>query len=284
MNILVTGKNGQLGSEFQDLSLTNKNFNFYFSDIDNLDITNTNQLNKYFNLNKIELIINCAAYTAVDKAEEEPNVVDLVNNIAVKNLVTICLKFNIKLIHISTDYVFDGENSKPYSESDKTNPIGLYGLSKRKGEMHILSSSVNGIIIRTSWLYSTFGNNFVKNILKLSHKRKSLNIVNDQIGTPTYAGDLASSCLEIIKKNNWDNNPELFHYSNMGMCSWYDFAKEIFKIKNPEYEIYPVNSNQFISNVKRPKFSVLCKRKIIKKYDLVIPDWKTSLKNCLKKM
>ena len=282
MNILVTGKNGQLGSEFCNLSLDYKYHNFYFSDVESLDITNSGLLNNYFVLNKIDLIVNCAAYTAVDKAEEEKDKANEVNNIAVGNLVRVCIKHNIKLIHISTDYVFDGNKNSPYSESDITNPIGTYGLSKCLGENQILKSNIKAIIIRTSWLYSSYGKNFVKTILRLSQEKNSINVVNDQFGSPTYAKDLADACMQTINQSDsWPIKPEIFHFSNEGKCSWYDFAKKILEINKIKLDIVAVNSKDYPSKTKRPKYSLLNKEKIKSKFNISIPQWDYSLNHCL---
>lgn len=285
MNILVTGKNGQLGSEFSHLSSMYKYHNFYFTDVECLDLTISEQVNEYFVLNKIDLIVNCAAYTAVDKAEEEKDKANEVNNIAISNLVRVCLKHDIKLIHISTDYVFDGTKSSPYSEDDIKNPIGIYGLTKSLGENEILKSNISAIIIRTSWLYSSYGNNFVKTIIRLSQEKNSINVVNDQFGSPTYARDLAQACMHIIdQSDSWLARPEIFHFSNEGKCSWYDFAKKIIEINQMKLEIVSVNSENYPSKTKRPKYSLLDKEKIKSKFNISIPQWEDSLKDCMKKL
>lgn len=285
MNILVTGKNGQLGSEFSSLSSMYKYHNFYFTDVECLDLTISEQVNEYFVLNKIDLIVNCAAYTAVDKAEEEKDKANEVNNIAICNLVRVCLKYDIKLIHISTDYVFDGTKSSPYSEDDIKNPIGIYGLTKSLGENEILKSNISAIIIRTSWLYSSYGNNFVKTIIRLSQEKNSINVVNDQFGSPTYARDLAQACMHIIdQSDSWLARPEIFHFSNEGKCSWYDFAKKIIEINQMKLEIVSVNSENYPSKTKRPKYSLLDKEKIKSKFNISIPQWEDSLKDCMKKL
>ena len=282
MNILVTGKNGQLGSEFCNLSLHHKYHNFYFTDVESLDITNLELLNNYFVSNKIDLIVNCAAYTAVDKAEDEKDKANQVNNIAVSSLVKVCLRHDIKLIHISTDYVFDGTKNSPYREDDLTNPIGEYGLSKCKGENEILKSNIKAIIIRTSWLYSSYGKNFVKTILRLSEEKNSINVVNDQFGSPTYARDLAEVCIQTINQSDsWLARPEIFHFSNEGKCSWYNFAKKILEINQIKLDIVAVNSNDYPFKTKRPMYSVLNKEKIKSKFNICIPKWDYSLNQCL---
>ena len=285
MNILVTGENGQLGSELKALKKKYKNYNFYFKDVESLDITNFLLVDEYFATNKIDFIINCAAYTAVDKAEEEKDKANEVNCRAVSNLVRVCLKHDIKLIHISTDYVFDGGSSKPYKETDRTNPIGAYGSSKFMGENEILKSDIAAIIIRTSWLYSSYGNNFVKTIIRLSQEKKSINVVNDQFGSPTYARDLAKACMQTIDQyDSWLTKPEIFHFSNEGKCSWYDFAKKILEINQMKLDIVAVNSEDYPSKTKRPKYSLLNKEKIKSKFNISIPQWEDSLKDCMKKV
>ena len=286
MNILVTGSKGQLGSELrylinQKYSLGNK---FFFTDKDKLDITKKEDIEKFVKENNIDLIINCAAYTAVDKAEDEKELADLINHKAVEYLADISKKNNIVLIHISTDYVFDGKNYKPYKEDDKTNPEGIYGLTKLKGEEAFINSGVRGIIIRTSWVYSTFGHNFVKTMLKLKD-RKELGVVFDQVGTPTYARDLAEVILEIIDKNSnklKNYKAEIFHFSNEGVCSWYDFAKAIFELKEIDIKVNPIVTKDYPTPAKRPHYSVLNKSKIKKEFNIEIPYWKESLEKCLK--
>ena len=286
MNVLVTGANGQLGSELQYLinqehGLNNK---FFFTDKDKLDVTKKEEIEKFVKENNINLIINCAAYTVVDKAEEEKELANLINHKAVKYLAEISTENDITLIHISTDYVFDGKNYKPYKEDDKTNPQGIYGFTKLKGEEAFINSNTRGIIIRTSWVYSNFGHNFVKTMLRLKD-RKELSIVFDQIGTPTYARDLAKAILEIIDKNYEKLNnfkAEIFHYSNEGVCSWYDFAKAIFDMKGINIKINPIETKDYPTPAKRPYYSVLDKSKIKKELDIKIPYWRESLKICLK--
>ena len=285
MNILVTGANGQLGSEIKVLS-KDYPYCFFFTDKDKLDITKKEEIEKFVKENDINLIINCAAYTAVDKAEEEKELADLVNHQAVKYLSRISKENDITLIHISTDYVFDGKNYRPYKEDDKTNPQDIYGLTKLKSEESFINSGAKGIIIRTSWVYSSFGNNFVKTMFRLKD-RKELGVVFDQIGTPTYARDLAKVILEIIN-NNYEqlNNfkSEIFHYSNDGVCSWYDFAKAIFEIKDIDIKINPIETKDYPTTAKRPYYSVLNKSKIKEEFNIEISYWRESLKKCLEKM
>ena len=282
MNVLVTGKNGQLGSEIHFLEKEYSNFNFIYTDIDELDITNTESVNNFFKNNYIDFVINCAAYTAVDKAEDDIDIANRVNNLAVHNLVNCCLNHNCKIIHISTDYVFNGTKYTPYIETDEVAPMGVYGITKLKGEKQILDSNVKGLIIRTSWVYSSFGNNFVKTMLKLGKSRDGLTVIYDQVGTPTYARDLAKVCLEIIVQNPpLDSKPELYHYSNEGICSWYDFAKSIMEIENIDCKVIPVETKDFVLKAERPHYSVLNKAKIKNEFNIEIPHWRDSLKKML---
>lgn len=281
MQILVTGANGQLGSELRNLSSEYPDLNFYFTDVEEIDITNPDSINEFITGKNIDYIINCAAYTAVDKAEDNKNDAFLINQTAVKNLAEISDKIDCKFIHISTDYVFDGTNHFPYSENLNTNPFSVYGESKRKGEEEILNNPVKAIIIRTSWLYSQFGYNFVKTIARLGNERESLNVVFDQIGTPTNAYDLALAIIKIIELPDNDiffKNKEIYHFSNEGVCSWYDFAKKIIEIKKLNCKINPIESKDFPTPTKRPFYSVFNKSKIKKSFHLEIPHWEDSLK------
>ena len=283
-NILVTGANGQLGSEIQSLSTQFKDAYFYFCDLNTLDITDTKALESYITDNHINIIINCAAYTAVDNAEDDAETADMINHIAVANMGEISKKLQLKLIHISTDYVFDGTNHIPYSENDKTMPIGVYGITKHKGENALLQLNLpNSIIIRTAWVYSSFGNNFVKTMLRLGNERDNLGVIYDQIGSPTYAKHLAQTILKIVPKLN-NQNTEVFHYTNEGVCSWYDFSKAIFEIKNIDCSVDPIPSSAYPTKAKRPHYSVLNKQKIKETYNIQIPYWKDALKECLEKI
>ena len=281
-NILVTGGNGQLGSEIKEIASNYSNYNFLFTDVSDLDITDYKKVYDVISNNDINIIINCAAYTAVDRAESEPNLADKINHLAVKNFGELAKKHNIKLIHISTDYVFDGENARPYTEDDFTNPNSVYGKTKLLGELALKRiNPANSIIIRTSWVYSKFGNNFIKTILNLSLKKKVLNIVSDQIGSPTNASDLATAILDILSKIEF-KGVEVFHYSNEGSCSWYEFAKTLFDIKGISTNINMVNSKEYKTLAKRPLYSVLNSTKIKNKFNLRIPRWEESLKKyCL---
>jgi dTDP-4-dehydrorhamnose reductase len=284
MNILVTGCNGQLGSEIRELSPEYKNCRFLFTDVMHLDITQYEQVEKYIENKNIDCIINCAAYTAVDKAESEPEKAYEINVKAVANLVRISKRNDIILVHISTDYVFDGKNYMPYTESDKTNPLSVYGRTKLQGEQEVISNAGKAIIIRTSWLYSSFGNNFVKSIIKFAKERGKLNVVYDQIGTPTYARDLAGTILDIIQSADSIHKSvvEIYHYSNEGVCSWYDFAELILEESNIKCELRPVESKDYPTPVTRPHYSVLNKNKIKDHFKIQIPYWRDSAIKCLK--
>jgi dTDP-4-dehydrorhamnose reductase len=278
-NILITGADGQLGMTFKSLILDGLDSNLIFTNSKDLDITNHQIVRKFILDKKINVIINCAAYTLVDKAEIEANKADQINHLAVANLSQVAKDLFIKLIHISTDYVFDGSKSSPYVESDPTNPQTVYGKTKLNGEIAIKKiNPKDSIIIRTSWLFSRFGKNFVNKILELAKTNKQISIVSDQIGSPTYANDLARVILKIIPKIK-NNNVELFHFSNEGSCSWYEFAKEIFKMIDKDTVLIPVSSHNFKSNANRPYFSVLSSDKIKNKYKFAIPIWKNALKD-----
>jgi len=281
-NILITGSDGQLGSELQFLSKEYKEYNYFFTDKDTLDITNIDDLTVFFEKNAIDYIINCAAYTAVDKAEEDIEFANLLNAKAVENLLDASKKTNTKLFQISTDYVFGGKHNTPLTEGLPTHPESSYGLSKLKGEQAAEKSN-RAIIIRTSWLYSSFGNNFVKTIQKYGKERDELKVVFDQVGTPTYARDLARAILDIIVNSEQNNQFKngIYHYANEGVISWYDFAIEICSFSNIEVEIKPVLSALFPTPAKRPSYSVLDKNKIKETFNIQIPYWKKSLVKCI---
>ncbi len=281
IKILVTGSNGQLGSSLSSLKNKFSDYSFLFTDIKDLDLTNFSEVEKYIAINNIDVIINCAAYTNVDKAEDEFRIADEINNLAVKNLAKLAKKFKLKLIHISTDYVFDGNSLKPYKETDKPNPQSIYGLTKMNGEEAIMKiNPSDSLIIRTSWLYSEYGHNFVKTILKLSEGKEKISVVSDQIGSPTYANDLAQAILQLIPLLI-NKNVQLFHYANKGTCSWFQFAEEIINLSTRKCIIEPIPSEEFITKANRPKFSLMNTEKIEGTYQLVIPYWKDSLKKCL---
>jgi dTDP-4-dehydrorhamnose reductase len=294
MNVLVTGSNGQLGSEIKELiqhsTLKIENYDFYFTTSKDLNITDHQKVRKFVESNEIKIIINCAAYTAVDKAEDEKELANSINHLAVKNLAQISKEKNIKLIHISTDYVFDGTNFKPYTEDDVTNPQNIYAKTKLDGEKAILEYKLkNSIIIRTSWVYSSFGNNFVKTMLRLGKEKESLGVIFDQVGTPTYAKDLAKAILEIIKHSklniqNSSTHTEIFNFSNEGVASWYDFAKEIMKMVKLDCKINPIETTEYPTPAKRPHYSLLNKAKIKFAFNIEIPFWKDGLDDCLKRL
>ncbi len=280
-NILVTGSNGQLGSEIKAIS-SNYSYNFFFTDRNNIDITSKDNIKEFCKTNNINVIINCAAYTTVDKAESDEINADLINRKAVKKLALVSKELNIKLIHISTDYVFDGRNFKPYCEEFQTNPQGIYGKTKLNGENEMRDiNPKNSIIIRTSWVYSSFGNNFVKTMLWLGREKESLGVIFDQVGTPTYARDLAKVILDIIPQIQ-NEKVEIYNYSNEGVLSWYDFAKEIMRMAKLNCKINPIETFQYPTPAKRPYFSLLNKSKIKSTFNIEIPYWKDSLDECLK--
>jgi len=280
MNVLVTGSNGQLGTEIKLLSKEYSHLNFQFTDVEEFDITDPTHVDKYLNQYKPDFLINCAAYTAVDKAEQESHAAYKINTFAPGLLSLKCLIHDCKLIHISTDYVFDGTSETPYTESAKVNPQSIYGRSKLEGENAVLSSGT-GMVIRTSWLYSAFGNNFVKTIIRNAKQKPELKVVNDQFGNPTWANDLAKTILIIVNKGKHIFKPELFHYSNNGVCTWYDFANKITKLMNIDCKIIPIPSIEYPTPTKRPNYSVLSKDKIIKSYGILIPEWQDSLAKCI---
>lgn len=285
-NILITGANGQVGQAFQSLlenqKGTGNRHNFYYTSKEILDITNKEMLEKFINENQIDTIVNTAAYTAVDDAEKNEDLAYKVNSESVENLAQISKKYGIKLIHISTDYVFDGTSHTPLVETDSINPQGIYAKSKRAGEEAILSIQPEGaIIIRTSWVYSTTGQNFVKTMLRVGTQKDEINVVCDQIGTPTYARDLARAILIMLESEQKNDEVEIYHYSNEGNCSWYDFAQAIFEIAQVDCKINPISTKEYPTPAKRPSYSVLNKEKIKKTYQLNIPYWRDSLKSCI---
>jgi dTDP-4-dehydrorhamnose reductase len=284
MKILVTGANGQLGSELRILAHEHPGFTFIFTDVAELDITVENDIDMFVRDDKPDAIINCAAYTAVDKAEQEDSLAFLINATAVGNLARVASKINAVLIHISTDYVFDGKGYKPYMEDDATNPVSLYAKSKHAGEQQVQSYANRAMIIRTSWLYSEFGNNFVKTMMKYGKERGMLNVVFDQTGTPTYARDLAGTILEILQKQPDYKGVEVFHYSNEGVTSWYDFAKAIMEFSSIDCKVNPIETKDYPLPATRPFYSVFNKFKIKQRFGIAIPYWKDSLQECLGRM
>jgi dTDP-4-dehydrorhamnose reductase len=287
MKVLITGSNGQLGSEIKDLASDYENLECVFGDLPKLDICDTKALTSCIVDENINAVINCAAYTAVDKAEEEALIAQKVNSEGVLNLTNALEKVDGKLIHISTDYVFDGNHSQPYKESDPVSPVGVYGQTKRAGELAVINSSIDAIVIRTSWLYSVYGNNFVKTMLRLGNDKKSIQVVFDQKGTPTFAKDLAKTCLDILSNagsTNISKKGSLYHYSNEGVTSWYDFARAIMEISNIDCNIIPIETKDYPTQAIRPLYSVLDKSKITSDFKVTIPHWRDSLANCLKKI
>ena len=277
--ILITGANGQLGKEFQKISSFFSQFDFIFLSREDLPIHNFEEVRKVFEDNHPQYLINCAAYTAVDRAEQEKELAFLVNGEAVGVLAAVCKEHNTKFIHISTDYVFDGAASAPYKEDSPTNPQGVYGSSKLEGEKQAMQINPDCLIIRTSWVYSEFGKNFVKTMLKLIHEKDKINVVNDQIGTPTYAKDLANAILQIISTETW--HPGIYHYSNDGVISWYDFAKLLKEFSGSSCQIHPISTSEYPTPAKRPPYSVLDKNKIQQVYNIRLRNWQDSLGECL---
>ncbi len=283
-NILVTGSNGQLGSEIKDRAGRFQEFNFVFTDIEELDLTNGAEVNNFFEQNNFDVCINCAAYTAVDKAEDDRELALKVNYEAVKILAETCRKYNTFLVHVSTDYVFNGKNYKPYSETDPPSPDSYYGLTKLKGEEAVMAYCEKAVIIRTSWLYSAYGNNFVKTMLRLGKEREELGVVVDQVGTPTYAGDLADAILTVVTNQSNLTANKIYHFSNEGAISWYDFAKAIMAEAGLDCKVNPIESKDFPAKANRPFYSVLNKAAIKNDFNIEIPYWLDSLKVVLKKL
>lgn len=283
MKILVTGANGQLGREVHSLLEKDHPGITVYTDIDTLDISNAKELATFVEKGEFTHIVNCAAFTAVDKAESEPAACNTANVDAVRNIAMVASDSGIKVLNISTDYVFDGKAYRPYRESDKVNPVSTYGRSKRKGEMVLLSMCPDAIIIRTSWLYSPHGNNFVKTMLRLGSEKSSIGVVCDQIGTPTYAKDLASAIVTILFSRQW--KPGTYHYSDEGACSWYDFTKAIFRIAGvKDCKVSPILTEDYPTAALRPHFSVFDKTKIKKTYGIEIPHWEESLQECIERL
>lgn len=286
MNILVTGANGQLGHEMQRVAKSS-NHNYIFTDVadgyEKLDITNIEDIRNMVKNNNVDIIVNCAAYTNVDKAESDYDTANLINNTAAGNLATAMKEAGGTLIHISTDYVFQGDRNTPCQEDWTTNPLGVYGKTKLAGEAAIATTGCNSIIIRTAWLYSQWGKNFVKTMQSLTATHDTLKVVFDQVGTPTFAGDLADTIAHIINTGQ-TNKTGIYHFSNEGVCSWYDFAKMICKLSGNTCDISPCYSEEFPSPVKRPHFSVLDKRKIKETFGIKVPYWTDSLEVCMKQL
>ena len=280
-HVLVTGALGQLGNALQQQAGKPDEYRFFYTDVQTLDITNQQAVTAYLEQKEIDYVLNCAAYTAVDRAEDEPNLCRLINRDAVRILGDAASEAGVKVMHISTDYVFDGKGYRPYVETDETAPMSVYGHTKLKGEQALLKASPDAIILRTSWLYSATGSNFVKTMLTLGKERKELKVVFDQVGTPTLADDLAAAMLQILQQE-WQ--PGIYHFSNEGVCSWYDFARKIMQLAGLDCRVIPIESKDYPSKTPRPFYSVLNKSKIKKTFGLTIPHWEESLEKLLKEL
>lgn len=283
-SILVTGANGQLGNEMRRLATDCSGNRYVFTDVAELDITDLSAIRWLMDKEHISVVVNCAAYTNVDKAEEDEATADLINHRAVENLAIACEERDAVLIHVSTDYVFSGKGNLPWREEDATDPLGVYGVTKLAGERSVIASGCRYLIFRTAWLYSSFGNNFVKTMRRLTTERDRLTVVFDQVGTPTYAGDLAALIYRIVEEEKYREHEGIYHYSNEGVCSWYDFAKEIAALSGNVCDIQPCHSDEFPSKVRRPAFSVLDKTKVKHDFQCTVPYWKDSLVKCIQEL
>ena len=279
MRILVTGANGQLGNCLRKTFSNDKDLEVVYTDVQDLDITDREEVDHFIRENNFDFIVNCAAYTAVDRAETDDLKAAAINTVAVGNIAQAAAKHRVKVIHISTDYVFNGENYRPDEENDEPYPRSIYGRTKLEGEGILTSFCQDALIIRTAWLYSEFGGNFVKTMLRLASENKSINVVADQIGSPTYAGDLADAIHHILRHNKW--LPGIYHFTNEGVASWFDFSKAIFELAGKNVEVNPIPTSQYPTPAKRPLYSVLSKMKIKNTYGVKIPYWRDSLKKCL---
>ena len=277
--ILITGSHGQLGSEMLQAAAGFPAFSFLYTDVEDLDICDKNALNDFVKTNHVNIIVNCAAYTAVDKAEDDIALCYKINSDAVRNIGEVANENGIKVVHISTDYVFDGTNHIPYIEDQPVCPSSVYGKSKLAGEQALMDSCEHAVIIRTAWLYSSFGNNFVKTMMKLGTERDSLNVIFDQIGTPTYAADLANTILQVLSHTNFV--PGIYHFSDEGVCSWYDFTKSIHRIAGITCDVRPIETKDYPVRTPRPHYSVLNKAKLKAVYGITIPHWEESLERCI---
>lgn len=280
-HLLVTGKTGQVGQSLQNIAPDYPQYQFTFVGRDQLNLADASSIKAFFQQKRFDVIINCAAYTAVDKAESETELAEQVNHTAVAQLAQIAKQQDTVLIHISTDYVFDGKHYYPYMEEDAANPQNVYGLTKLKGEQSIQAIAPRGAIIRTSWVYSEFGHNFVKTMLRLGQERETLNVIFDQIGSPTYAGDLAHAIMQIISQPDKLEDCEVYHYANEGVCSWYDFANAIFDLHGIKCRVCPIETKDYPTPAKRPYYSLMNKVKIKQTYELQILYWRDALKKCL---
>ena len=278
-NILVTGANGQLGNSLRKIQATYPNYAFYFTDIDTLDICDKKRLSEFVHTNQIRYILNCAAYTAVDQAEDDRENCMRINRDAIRFIGEIAHAEGIKIIHISTDYVFDGTQTHPYREEDQTNPLSVYGQSKLEGEIALQNVCPDAVIIRTAWLYSEYGANFVKTMLRLGKERTEIKVVCDQTGSPTYSEELAVAMMSIIEHRPFI--PGIYHFTSEGVCSWYDFAVKIMELARLDCQVYPIKTCEYPTRAIRPAYSVLDKEKIRKTFNLQIPPWEESLEKCL---
>lgn len=282
MKILICGAKGQLGNECRALALDFPAFSFIFTDIDELNICDHDAVAAFLKEEAPDVIFNCAAYTAVDKAESEPDKAFDLNRNAVRILAQECVLRNIYLVHFSTDYVFDGEGERPYSETDSPAPVSVYAKSKWAGEQEVFAAGGNAMIVRTSWLYSSFGNNFVKTMLRLASEKGEVRVVNDQYGCPTYARDLAQAMLTIVPLYTQKSGVHVYHFANCGITTWYEFATSIFEITGMPCTVHPVSTKDYPTPTKRPKYSVLDTQKFSQTFHYPIPCWKQSLADCLK--
>lgn len=279
-NILVTGSNGQLGNEIRVLSAQYPELNFLFTDVAELDICDEAAVSSYVSDNNVDTIINCAAYTAVDKAESDKELCRKINALAPGILGKVAAKVGARVVHVSTDYVYSGTACKPYVESDPTAPVSVYGITKREGEELLLAACTDSIVLRTSWLYSTFGNNFVKTMIRLGKEREQLGVIFDQVGTPTYARDLADAILQIIVAEQFV--PGIYNYSNEGVCSWYDFACKIHQLAGiTTCTVKPIETTEYPTPAQRPYYSVMNKKKVKQIYGITIPHWEASVCKCI---
>ena len=284
LNILVTGSNGQLGNEIRKIAGSFEAYRFMFTDVEELDITDANAVDEFLQQNPIDCIINAAAYTAVDKAEEEPDVANLINGKAVGILAKAAKKAKALLVHISTDYVFDGSSSQPIKEDEEANPVSAYAASKHLGEQMVLEACATAVIVRTSWLYSSFGKNFVTSMIKYGRERDVLNVVYDQVSAPTWAADLASAILHLIPAWLKLDKPEIYHYSNEGVASWYDFTLAIHEMAGISCRVNAIETKDYPLPAKRPFYSLMAKDKIKKACNLDIPYWRESLRKCVEQI
>lgn len=277
--ILITGSNGQLGNEMQQAAVRFPDFNYIYTDVAELDICDKSALDAFVKANNVNVIVNCAAYTAVDKAEDDVELCYKINRDAVRNIAEVATENKVKVVHVSTDYVFDGTNYFPYTEDMPVCPATVYGKSKLEGEQALLENCKESVILRTAWLYSSFGNNFVKTMIKLGTERDSLGVIFDQVGTPTYAADLADAILQLLRNETFV--PGIYHFSDEGVCSWYDFTKTIHRMANITCDVKPIEAKDYPARTPRPHFSVLNKGKIKSTYGISIPHWEVSLEKCI---